>query len=107
MAAEGTKGTNGTSNPGIKATYGSPDDSNTFTQPINSPQPTDPKSKAAYMSSLRSATKSLQQDINTFLTDKMEQDKHAAAQNTTNGNRRKPRDEEEEENYGEEKIEDD
>lgn len=95
------------SQPGVRAVYGSPDDSNTFTQSITSPHPTDTKSKAAYINSLRSATKTLQKDINTFLTAKMDQDKQVAAGSTTNGSKNKSRDEEEEENYGEEKVEDD
>lgn len=102
-----TANSNGIARPCIKAIYGSPDGSNTFRQPISSPQPTDTKSKAEYMNSLRSATKSLQSNINEFLTAKMEQDKQAAAQSITNGTKHKPRDEEEEENYGEEKVEDD
>lgn len=98
---------NGTPHATIKATYGSPNGSNTFTQPITSPPPTDTKSKAAYFNSLRSATKSLQDDINAFLTAKMEEDKQAAGQSNTGDNKNKSRDEEEEENYGEEKVEDD
>lgn len=101
MAAEQT---NGTPRATIQATYGSSNGSKTFTQPVDSSPPTDTKSKPAYFNSLRSATKSLQDDINTFLTAKMEEDKQAA--DHTSGNKNKSRDEEEEENYGEEKVED-
>lgn len=104
MATENTVVVSQTS---IKATYGSPANNKVFTQTIYSPQLTDTKSKAAYISSLRSSTKALQEDINKFLTAKMEEDKQTAGQTATNGTKHKARDEEEEENYGEENVEDD
>lgn len=65
----------------------------------------DAKSKSKYLSDLRSSTKTLQVEVNAFLTRRMEEDKASAASSTTNKN--KAKDEEEEENYGEEKVEED
>jgi hypothetical protein len=68
------------------------------------------KDKTAYLFELRASTKQLQEEINTFLTNRMEEDTLRAA---TNGGKmqdktaeRKSRDEIEEENYGKEEMED-
>ena len=68
------------------------------------------KDKTAYLFELRASTKQLQEEINTFLTNRMEEDTLRAA---TNGGKmqdktaeRKSRDEVEEENYGKEEMED-
>src|SRR2546423_1645738 len=67
--------------------------------------------KISFLSELRISTKQLQEEINIFLTQKMEEDK---LQGLTNGGRgpdegagEKTRDEVEEEMYGEEGVEDD
>ncbi|KAK5939961.1 hypothetical protein PMZ80_007379 [Knufia obscura] len=96
---------NGVGRSTVKATYNSPTDTKTLEKSLPSPRPTDIKSKIAYLGEVRSATKQLQDDINTFLTAKMEEDKANASATATN--KPKSRDEEEEENYGEEKIEED
>lgn len=61
--------------------------------------------KSAYLSELRSQVASLQDEINVFLTEKMEQDKALAEQ--ANGAATAAMDEGEEENYGEEVVADD
>ena len=62
------------------------------------------QAKTAYLSELRSSVKTMQGDINVFLTAKMEEDKKNA---TTNGqlDAKRGKDEVEEENYGEEDVE--
>ena len=104
--------------PTLTATYTNTSSSNTkqFRYPLKTPQrPTSAtESKVAFLNSLRQSTKQLQNDVNEFLTAKMEEDKAAAATTTasTNGVTKadhgaKPQDEEEEENYGEEAPEED
>lgn len=91
----------------LKASYHSPSGSKVFEHVIASPQsepPADTQAKTKYLSELRTSTKKLQDDINIFLTEKMEKDKknqdsHALQQ--------KSADELEEEQYGEETGEDD
>lgn len=61
--------------------------------------------KTAYLSELRASTKKLQENINTFLTQKMEEDKTREAREK--GAKAKTRDEIEEDQYGEEAVEDD
>jgi hypothetical protein len=85
-----------------------------FSQPISAPIPaTDSTSitdKTAYLSELRTSTKTLQDEVNVFLTQKMEEDKlHTVT--TRDGVQvkkagEKTTDEVEEENYGEEGVED-
>jgi Gon7 family len=60
------------------------------------------KAKTAYLAELRSSVKQMQGEVNSFLTEKMEEDKKTAA---TNG--QKGKDEVEEEKYGEEDVEED
>jgi hypothetical protein len=112
----------------LQATYTSPTGAETFSHPIASPIPpappsttfTDPaytKSKTAYLAELRASTKKLQEDINVFLTEKMEEDRArtAAGQASVNGTsaeggkvqgqgkvQAKTKEEVEEERYGEE-----
>jgi hypothetical protein len=94
----------------LTASYTSPSGEKQFTYTITAPSRSDDASKStatktAYLHELRSSTKKLQEDINVFLTAKMEEDKKVAA---TNGkSAQKTKDEEEEENYGEEVVEDD
>lgn len=93
----------------VKATYSSPTDSRIIEKSLPNLRPTDTKSKVAYLGEVRSATKQLQDDINAFLTAKMEEDRGnvIASTNSTTTTKTKPPDEEEEDNYGEEKIEED
>lgn len=66
--------------------------------PQISPQPTTDE-RTGYLAALRTSVTSLQSDINTYLTEKMEEDKRAAGGDTANGT---ADDAKEEENYGEE-----
>ncbi|KAJ4297686.1 hypothetical protein N0V90_005580 [Kalmusia sp. IMI 367209] len=81
----------------LTANYTSPSSSESFTHnlPTVSANPTTPD-RTAYLSALQSSVKTLQTDINTFLTQKMEADKAAGE---------KGADAKEEENYGEEIME--
>ena len=95
----------------LTARYTSPSRSKVFVHPISAALPTstpsaDVKQKTAYLSELRKSTKTLQEEINVFLTQKMEEDKRKAAgvDQMVGG---KAMDEVEEENYGEEGAEDD
>ena len=68
------------------------------------------KKKTAYLSELRSSTKKLQEEINVFLTRKMEEEKAAASSGIKNQGGTavdRAKEEKEEENYGEEIVEDD
>lgn len=65
----------------------------------------------AYLSELRTSAKQLQEDVNVFLTKKMEEDKATAGREGVVGSApgdkkgvEKSRDEIEEENYGEEEV---
>ena len=98
----------------IKAYYSSTVDSRNFELPIAVPVPSPQdadftKSKSAFIGDVRAQTKKLQDQVNVFLTQKMEEDKTKAAPRTkTNGTRAHDGNEEaEEENYGEEKPGDD
>ncbi|KAL2416500.1 hypothetical protein ABEF95_012801 [Exophiala dermatitidis] len=96
----------------LSAVYHSPSDDKTFR--INIPSSefankhvSDPRAKSTYLGDLRAATKKMQDDINRFLTEKMEQDKQAAGDaDSTVGSKQKVDDELEEENYGEEDVDD-
>lgn len=97
--------------PVLKASYTSPASSQTFAHPITAPPPPknvvpsaeSTKLKSAYLAELRLSTKKMQEEINVFLTRKMEEDKAAAA---TNGKAEGEKEEErEEERYGEEDVE--
>jgi hypothetical protein len=92
--------TNGTTGPALEALYSSPISNSTFTQPL----PTLPKDfsveqKTAFLSQLRQSVVRLQEDVNAFLTQKMEEDKADAVKGGQNLN-----DVKEEENYGEEVV---
>lgn len=83
------------------AHYTSP--SETFTFSVDLPPPLQNPGvhqKTAYLSALRSHVSTLQGEVNTFLTQKMEQDK--AAEEAGKGGTGKAADEREEEMYGEE-----
>lgn len=88
----------------LKADYSSPSTTKTFehTLPSLSSDPASTKStkeKTQYLSSLRQSVVKLQDEVNDFLTAKMEEDKALAA---TAG--QKIDDKAEEENYGEEGV---
>ena len=107
----------------ISATYTSPSQQKAFSISISTPvpSPTSPtavRDKVAYLSELRASTKQLQEDINVFLTQKMEEDKVSVAiAGGKNGGgetdrrgeeeevSRKSKEEIEEEKYGEEEEE--
>lgn len=94
----------------VSAVYTSSADTQTFDQPLPSAQPTDTASKIAYLAQLRRSTKQLQDQVNAFLTAKMEEDRAASSSAADAGSsstaKSKAPDEEEEENYGEEKVDD-
>lgn len=89
----------------LRASYNSPSESRNFGTQISTETSIEPDSKfkTAYLSELRSSTKQLQNDINVFLTQKMEEDKKIVGDE----DKRKTKDELEEENYGEEPAEED
>lgn len=74
--------------------------------PISS-EPASPesvKAKSTYLSELRQLVPQLQDEINGFLTERMEEDKKAAEEQ---GNKQLEQEAKEEENYGEENVEED
>ena len=84
----------------LQATYTSPTSSETFAHTLPSAQATSTKAKTVYLSALRVSVVKLQEDINSFLTSKMEEDKTLAASAGI-----KADDKAEEDNYGEERVE--
>ena len=84
----------------LQATYKNPTSSETFTHSLPSAQTTSTKAKTAYLSALRSSVVKLQEDVNGFLTSKMEEDKTLGASAGM-----KADDKVEEDNYGEERVE--
>ncbi|KIX97228.1 uncharacterized protein Z520_07343 [Fonsecaea multimorphosa CBS 102226] len=97
----------------LAATYDSPSGSRNFEYSISTPEIEEDgklsaEAKTKYVSELRASSKKLQEDINKFLTEKMEEDKKKPGQNSGNGTtKEKSKDELEEENYGEENEQDD
>ncbi|PYI27411.1 hypothetical protein BP00DRAFT_353456, partial [Aspergillus indologenus CBS 114.80] len=97
--------------PKLEAIYTAPDQqSHTFTQPIAAPLPlplpasSDPahvRSKITYLAELRKTVPALQNAINIFLTEKMEEDKKAA---DAQGRHLSEKEAKEEANYGEEVV---
>jgi hypothetical protein len=68
----------------LHATYTSPSESKIFSNLLSAPprsshSPTAVKDKVNYLSELRASTKQLQEDINAFLTQKMEEDRLGVA----------------------------
>ena len=90
------------------AHYESPTDTKTFhyTLPALAQECSESQAKTAHLSELRTSSKKLQEDINRFLTEKMEEDKKNAGKSGQNSGGQKSKDELEEENYGEENGED-
>ena len=91
----------------ITAQYSSLSGEEVFTLPLSAKCPPNPSTseKTAYLSELRSSAKTLQENVNGFLTEKMEEDKAREAREK--GAKTKTQDEIEEEQYGEEPVEED
>lgn len=88
-----------TANTPLQALYTAPDTTKSFQFSI--PSSTDTAStKAAHLAALRSELPKLQDEINVYLTARMEEDKKAQGQLSE-------KEAKEEENYGEEVVEDD
>ncbi|EXJ85355.1 hypothetical protein A1O1_05719 [Capronia coronata CBS 617.96] len=96
----------------LSATYHSPTGDRTFCHSIAVPQSDegqtpDTQAKTEYLSCLRASTKALQEEVNGFLTDKMEEDNKSGERDSKISiSKRQPDDEVEEENYGDEVAED-
>lgn len=84
----------------LAAHYNSASDTQTLEEPLIPLTNTEPKDKAAHLRNLHLSTKRLQEQINNFLTAKMEEERQQSTM-------RSARDQEEEANYGEEKAEED
>ena len=85
----------------LKAEYTSPNAIMIFKHPLPTTETTTTEGRTAYLSALRGSVTKLQEEINVFLTDKMEEDRALA-----NIAGQKVDDKKEEENYGEEGAED-
>lgn len=86
----------------LTATYQSPtSEPFTISQSLPAPLSTTVADKTAYLSSLRAALATTQEQVNKELTDRMEEDK------AREGGSGKVDDAKEEENYGEEVVEED
>lgn len=85
----------------LQASFTSPTSSKTFSRPLPSASVASTKEKTQYLSALRKSVVQLQEDVNGFLTTKMEEDKALAASAGM-----KADDKVEEENYGDESVED-
>lgn len=84
--------------PSASAVYASPNSSQSFQHPVApSPAPDNVHAKTAYLAQLGQSTRKLQDDINAFLTERMDEDKKSAEVSE--------REAREEENYGEENVE--
>jgi hypothetical protein len=90
----------------LRAVYSAPQSTETFEHSISSPVPSSEnvQSKVAYLSELRKLVPTLQNDINVFLTERMEEDKKSAE---AQGRQLSEKERKEEENYGEEVVEED
>jgi hypothetical protein len=89
--------------PTLHAKYASPKTAQSFEHPLPAISPNHSTAeKTAYLSALRSSVVKLQEEINVFLTRKMDEDSA-----TGHGAATKVYDEKEEENYGEEVVEED
>ncbi|KAL8829172.1 MAG: hypothetical protein Q9191_002166 [Dirinaria sp. TL-2023a] len=86
----------------LKADYAAPSEAKSFAYPLPPASNESTEQKTAYLSALRESVTKLQDDINGFLTNKMEEDKASASLAGTTVDDRK-----EEENYGEEDVDDD
>ena len=86
----------------LKADYRSPASSKTFHHALPSLATSSTTEKTQYLSTLRKSVTQLQEEVNAFLTGKMEEDKALTAKAGI-----KVDDKKEEQNYGEEGVEDD
>ncbi|PYI09883.1 hypothetical protein BO78DRAFT_394736 [Aspergillus sclerotiicarbonarius CBS 121057] len=87
----------------LRAVYSAPQQSHTFEHTITSPFPSiDVPAKVTYLAELRKLVPTIQNDINVFLTERMEDDKKAAE---AQGRQVSDKEAKEEENYGEEVVE--
>lgn len=86
----------------LRAEYKSPAESKTFTHTLPSAVVTSTTEKSAYLATLRGLIVQTQEDVNAFLTVKMEEDKAVASMAGLKTDDRKA-----EENYGEEIVEED
>ena len=89
------------SNATLQADYAGPGDAKSFAYPLPPASNKSTEQKTAYLSALRESVTKLQEDINVFLTSKMEEDKASASMAGSNVD-----DQKEEENYGEENLDD-
>lgn len=90
------------SNATLKADYAAPNEARSFAYPLPPASNESNEQKTAYLSALRESVTKLQEDVNAFLTDKMEEDKASASLAGS-----KADDKKEEENYGEENLDED
>ncbi|RMY73940.1 hypothetical protein D0862_14208 [Hortaea werneckii] len=91
----------------LTAIYSAPTSTQVFSSSLpalsDDPSKQDVQGKTAYLSALRSQATEMQNDVNTFLTQKMEEDKAAESGSAKS----KAQEEKEEEMYGEEDPEND
>lgn len=80
----------------LTATYSSPNTSQTFSHPLPQANTSSTAEKTTYLAALRTSVTKLQDEVNVFLTAKMEEDKKAGE---------KVDDKREEDNYGEDGVE--
>lgn len=91
----------------LRASYKGPNDAKDFARKtaVGCPRNPTTEQKTAYLAELRQNVKQVQQDVNTFLTEKMSEDK--IRQGEADKKAAKTKDEIEEELYGEEQPEED
>ena len=89
-----------TANTPLQALYTAPDTTKSFQFSIPSSTEDTAATKAAHLAALRSQLPKLQDEINVYLTARMEEDKKSQGQLSE-------KEAKEEENYGEEVVEDD
>lgn len=86
----------------LRAEYQASTGSKTFTHTLPSAVATSTTEKSAYLSALRGLVVQTQEEVNAFLTAKMEEDKTVASTAGVKADEKKA-----EENYGEEVVEED
>ena len=91
----------------LRAAYSSPSGKEGFAHQLSAKCPPNASTaeRTAYLSELRASTKTLQKNVNAFLTQRMEEDQAREAREK--GAKAKSHDEIEEEQYGEEPVEED
>lgn len=88
----------------LSAVYTAPQSAQTFEHRLTSSPSHETPAKVAYLAELRHLVPTLQNDINVFLTERMEEDKKLAE---AQGQKLSAKEAQEEENYGEEVVEED